>query len=475
MAITVLSQPQELQAGYNPVKFYLDSTNKNERGFRYVVEVYEGVTKLFEQRYPPRPVDGYADVDISRLVADYLSATIPFDNTTFLRADGHFLKYDIKFGEEYIVEWEFDDYGLNGTFQGGNTGLFQSPTVTPHPFVVGDQVRVKTNATYTDNRASLNGLFTVVGIEDAYDFVISLNDVGSFPATPGTVVFADGRKTIFRDLESIEDLVVFNGTLDLKSFIDWNSDLYKLNAITDARWLTNAPQGFRIKPDSDVWLSFWRNGETGVRYIVRNSNGDIFRCVISGGSNNIIDLYYLLSTDLIALSGSLPVIKDDTQWVTMKIELTSGEDSESFKFNIDRRCTIEDYDIVFMDWLGSFLPFSFSLRSEDMMSIERKQYNKKFGDYADGDFVVNTYDSGHTPFYHDATETKLLRTNYLTDAESVYFKELMTSGWTYIKINGDYYRCTVEVNSHNTIRQKNKNLIRYDVTVKYSMQTPINL
>lgn len=475
MAITVLSQPQELHAGYNPVKFYLDSTNKNERGFRYIVEVYKGVTKLFEKRYPPRPSDGYADVDISRVITDYLSADIPFTNTSNINADNSGLRYDIKFGEEFIVEWEFDDYGFNNTFAGGNTGLFQSPNVTPHPFVVGDQVRVKTNATYTDNRASLNGLFTVVGVVDAYDFVISLNDVGSFPATAGTVVFADGRKTIFRDLEEVVDLVVFNGTLDLKAFINWNSDLYKLNAVTPAKWLTNAPQGFRIKPDAKLWLNYYRAGGTGHSINIYNSNGEQYTAspLVGGVLSNISQVFSGINATPSG-GATLPIIKPNTQWVEFEFEDKDNE-SERLRFNIDRRCTIEDFDILFMDRLGSFLPFSFSLRSEDMMSIERKQYNKKFGDYDTGDFVVNTYDSGHTPFFHDATETKLLRTNYLTDAESVYFKELMTSGWTYINVNGDYYRCTVEATSHNTIRQKNKNLIRYDVTVKHSMQTPINL
>jgi hypothetical protein len=62
----------------------------------------------------------------------------------------------------------------------------------------------------------------------------------------------------------------------------------------------------------------------------------------------------------------------------------------------------------------------------------------------------------------------------MTDAESVYFDELLTSGYTYLKVKGDYFACQVQETSYETQRAINKPLIRKSVTVRYAVQNPIN-
>jgi hypothetical protein len=104
-------------------------------------------------------------------------------------------------------------------------------------------------------------------------------------------------------------------------------------------------------------------------------------------------------------------------------------------------------------------------------------YNKKFGDVntTTNTFNFNTWDSGRTTYHVDLSKDFTLNTNWLTDAESVYFEELLTSGYTFVKIDGQYFACQVQETSFEVQRQKNKNLIRKTITVKLSVDTPINV
>ena len=37
---TIIAQPQQLMPAYNPIKYIIDNTNKNEPGFRYIFSIY---------------------------------------------------------------------------------------------------------------------------------------------------------------------------------------------------------------------------------------------------------------------------------------------------------------------------------------------------------------------------------------------------------------------------------------------------
>ena len=101
-------------------------------------------------------------------------------------------------------------------------------------------------------------------------------------------------------------------------------------------------------------------------------------------------------------------------------------------------------------------------------------YNKQFGDTVAGLVTFNTYDSGTTTYHVDNTREVSLNTNFMTDAESVYFDELLTSGYTYLKVGNDYFACQVQETAYETQRAINKPLIRKSVTVRYAVQNPIN-
>ena len=482
MAVTIISHPQGLHPVYNPTRIEASSTNINEVGFRYVIDVYNATTsvKLFEQRSAPRPGDGRLDIDLSKSLSDFVDKTIPFNTTALSNAAGSWLDVSVEIGEEYSVSWQFDYYEQNNTFSGGNVAIEESTGTTPHGYSVGDQINIVLNTTYNDSRDELNGLFTVIGVVDPYTVVISktlllFNILGTIA---GRMRYADNRRTIFRDLDDV-GFRVFNGALRLKPFKNWNWLDWDADPVSQGKFLTNMPRTYKVKPDSDVWLNMFGEGDSFLdRLRFENSNGDLFNANLNDTGFEVAQVACGLGNHptVTALTGSLPVVKDDTTYVDMWLADSSGARvTEIIRYEIDRRCTIEDYDILFMDRMGSFVPFAFQLRSMEKGTIRREQFNKDYGFYSGGEFDFNLHDSGFTTYHIDFTKSLELNTNWMDDAQSVYFEELLSSPYTYLKVDGDYYSVTVQESSFETQRQKNKNLIRKTVTVTFDINEPVNI
>jgi hypothetical protein len=478
MAITIESTNQgKISAGYNPLRWYLSSTNVNEKAFRYIVEVFKSgtATKLFEKKYAPRPSDGWAEIDISRDVQNFLSAHNPFSNSDYQNAPEHYLKFDIKFGEEYIVAWNFDDY----IFNSGLTGFNQTPNVTAHPFIIGDQVRVELNTTYNDFRDALNGLFTVTLTPDNYTVVTQLPWIGSGGATSGKMYYADNRKSRFLNLTNQLNKTTANLAISLKSMNNFTGDQFLLGTPTVGRFLTDMPRIVKQNENQDNWLVFF-NSYTArtLRLTFENDLGDIaYRTITTTTAQGIVQIASGLGNQgtLTIDSGTLPIVKDDAKIVNVYLTNTSGTPlSEVISYQIDRRCNISDYEIVFMDRLGTFANFAMQLRAYEKGQVNRLTYNKQFGDVVAGLVTFNTWESGTTTYHVDNTKELTLNTNYLTDRESVYFEQLMTSGYVFLKIGNDYFACQVTESGYDVDRTKNGNLIRKSVTVRYAVQNPIN-
>lgn len=483
MALTIISTNQGLlSAGYNPLRYYVDSTNKNEKAFRYIVEVFHASTaiKIFEKKYAPRPVDGYAEVDISRDVQNYLSAHIPFGNSDFNNASEHVLKYDIKFGEEYIVAWNFSDY----VFNSGLTAFIQTPYVISPPVVIGDQIRVELDNVYNDFRDVLNGLFTVTLIIYSLSGDIAVRTnlpwIGSGGATPGKIYCADNRKSRFLNLIVLGGKSTANIAIKLTEMNTFTGGDFSLSSQTLGNFMTTAPKKFTQNPSQDNWLAFWNNYNIlTLRVTFENDLGDIaYRTINTTTAHGVVQIASGLGNMgvLTLLSGTLPIVKSNASNVKVYLTKTNGVGVSALRtFIIDKRCKISDYEIVFMDRFGTFSSFAMQLRAYEKGTVNRLSYNKQFGNVVAGLVVFNTFESGTTTYHVDDTKELSLNTNYMTDEESVYFDELLTSGYTYIKVVDDYFACQVVETGYETQRAVNKPLIKKSVTVRYAVQNPVNV
>jgi hypothetical protein len=470
MATTVIAQAWNgnLNPAFNPLKIIADSTNKNEDGFRYIFDVYRAgtSTKIAEIKPMPRFGDGYGESDISKILQSQVTVDFLRTLTTSQHALNSYIKVDVKIGEEYVSP-------INYTASLTQNGVFVKITAT-HTYIVGDQVIISQDDNGVANPA-IEGLFTVVAVTGTSDFTISALWSNVNDATiNGSTLYADNRKTIFRDITTLSNYTCFNGALSFRDFSSYTPNDYDLSGVLD-KMLTDFLSESRILPTSHVWFNAFTNGNVHeVKF--ENSNGDIFHYdtttahLVSQLCVAHPDIDNTLSVD----TGTTPLIKDDTEWYDVWL-IRSGQKSRKYRFNIDKRCVINDYEIMFMDRMGAIGSFSFQLKDELNGTVKKTTYNKNItGSVASQRWGYSTTERGMTSIGVSQEQELTLRTNYMTEDENEYFAQLITSPYTWLRLGRDWYACTISDTSFKIDRQNVKRLIKKEIKVKVSTQDSIN-
>ena len=154
MATSLIAKPQSITTAYNPVKYIYDSTNNNEDGFRYIFDIYDSTaTKIAEYRLLPN-IDGYGEIDLSRLLQGYVSYDFDDSITSSFDATNSYYEYEVRVGEEYIEDVSY-------TASVTQNGSFVTITAT-HAFQVGDQVTIaQTGTGPTDNPLAVTAFLNI--------------------------------------------------------------------------------------------------------------------------------------------------------------------------------------------------------------------------------------------------------------------------------------------------------------------------
>ena len=482
MATTIIAQPQDFTPAYNECKFIVDSTNVNNDGFRYIFEVFEAGTATRIGYYKALPTygTGYGEQDLSKLLSNMVTFDFDPTITTFYDAANSYYNYDVKIGEEYIYEL---NYTASLVDNGGSVRI----TAT-HAFQVGDQINIVQGVGGAAANPGVEGLHTVIAITGTTNFTINALWADVTDATiNGTVKYADNRKTITLNIVSTLDKHIFNGVQPWLDMPNWDETDYELDGITKS-WLTNQPKTFNCTPSQDLWLNLRGDG-VGInkRVYFENDNGDLFYKAIAGGDyikgvavgpNNF--------GSLTVESGTAPLIKNDTK--IYQVWYSDGAfnpvQSLAYEITIDRRPVITQYNILFLDRMGSWSSFAFQLKTYEKLNIKRETYNKDVPGYVTGSqWKYKSYEQGSVNYNTQVSKTIDLNTNWMTEAQAYYFQELVTSPQTYIApvtfvsceyVLGDYISCNVMNNSFDIDTVRNKHLIRQQLQVRLSNNDMIN-
>jgi hypothetical protein len=483
---------------FNPLVYGFDSSNKNEPGFRYVVEVYPAgasaaqiSNRIFEARVAPRPNDGYGYIDLSKIIANRMTSDLQLASTTSYAALNSFYAYDVYIGEEYVTNWPYQaslPLPNNRTMLGPTGGTGASGTQPAHNYVVNDQILIKQTAAPSspDYRALIEGLHTVFDVPDTFNIVIDVPLAGG-TSTGGLTTYADNRTTIFRGWNSAgmltySDQVAWNGALQWSDWPTYNEINYRVNGATASSnkvLLTNLPENFWVTEKQDLHILFavGTTGATTTRAYFQNDTGDLFYKSISDpGYCRIFTAGPSSSGSLVGVTGSAPLVKPTTAYYDFWMADSTGATvSQSYTVNIDRRCEIDDVEILFLDRLGSYLSYSFNLRKIHRGTVKRETFNRQVGNITGNKWSYNIAEGGVLNSDISADEEFEIRTNWMTYEMNVYFEELVTSAVTYIRLNGTYYSCIILDNTFEIQSASNKKPIRRTLRVQLSSSSIVNI
>ena len=475
MSQTTIASPQVFSPAYNPLKFIIDSTNKNNTGFKYIFQVFEAGTanKIGEYKMLPRFGDGYGEQDLSKLLQTQVSWDLNTLSTSWYNAPNSRYLYDVKVGEEQLAEYF---YTANLTNNAGNTRVHATNT-----FVVGDQVLI-VQADGGVANPQLEGLHTVLSAT-ASTFTVgvpfsSITDI----TINGLVYYADNRKIITLNVTTFEDFIAFNGAVRWTDWSIYNQTDYKLT-LADKQWLTNQPQQFSCTLAEDLYLNLW--GAKGHdRIVFVNSNAASFYKDISNVDE--ISQVPVGPNNYGTLTGTGVLIDSTVEWYDVYYRTALGIESLKYRINLDRRESITEYDILFLDRLGSYSSFAFQLKSYERGEVTREVFNKDVQGYvnANDNWTYHTEDMGFTQLNLNVVKSMDLNTNFMTQDMAQYFEELLTSPQTFVKsveyicgeapASSTYQPCIIQNNTYEVFKQRNKNLIKQSITIKLSNQDNIN-
>jgi hypothetical protein len=149
--------------------------------------------------------------------------------------------------------------------------------------------------------------------------------------------------------------------------------------------------------------------------------------------------------------------------------------SKKYRIDLDRRCRIEDIQILFMDRKSSWGSYAFQLRKLENVTTEKTLWRKEIPKVITPGWVtMDRADSGLSVLHSKIKKTWQLNTNWMNDAMSVYFEELLSSPYCYINFgDGKWYSCLVEDGTYQTLRYKNERLIRKTISCYASLDTPV--
>ena len=488
MAQTTIAQPQSFTPAYNPVKYIIDSTNKNNTGFKYIFDVYNGATRIGRFKTLPTYGTGYGEVDLSKFLSSYVSWDFDPNVTLDYDAVNSYYQYQIKTGEEYLAEFSY-------TSALTNSGGFVRVNVS-NTFAIGDQINI-TQADGGTANPLVEGLHSVTNASATwFEIGVSWSSVTD-ANIDGVVTYADNRKVVTYDIQTLTSGNVFNGARRWTEFVYWNADEYNLNDPTKY-WLTNQPlTNFSCTIAQDLWLN--ARARVGKKIVFENSNGDLFsKTIVTNSTIQQIAVGPNNHGILTPAVGTLPLVKDDTTYYEFWFE-DGTQKSRKYRVDIDRRVQISEYDVVFLDRMGSYSSFAFQLKSYERGEVTREEYNQDVtGFVSGGEWSYNYEEFGYSTINLNAVKSLELNSNYMTQDMAEYFEELVTSPQCFLKVvqyvtteDGEllldedgclvhisestmYVPVIVTTNSYEVFKQRNKNLIKQTINVKLANNDAIN-
>ena len=483
--IIAQASAQILMPAYNPIKYIYSSTNVLLQGFKYIFDVYESGTlnKIAEYRVMPTYSTGFGEIDLSKLLQSFVSYDLNLTNTSVYNAvDSHY-KYDLHIGEEYLTTTTY----INAlTFSGLNVQINVANT-----FVAGDQINI-TQADLGVANPNLEGLFTVLSVGVGFLVVNSPWSAVTNANIDGDITYADGRKTVTRDLLLDNNNFVFNGAFKWVDWPSYNYQDYMLNGITD-EFLTTFPAAnlnMYCTLSQDMWVDAVANGSPTApdTMVFENDGGNIFEKVvtavdhvsgISVGPNNFGVLTLVFGSGLL--------IEPTTEYYDFHYERNGVVRSATYRINIDRRIRTTEYSILFLDKLGSWGSFAFTLNSYEKGTVTREQFNRDVAGYINGvnQWSYDLTDRGMTNTYVSTDTTIDLATDFMTMDMASYFTELISSPFTFVKqasyavdcdapVSTDYVSCNIMTSDFQVYNQRNKNLIKQNITIKLANNDIVN-
>ena len=300
-----------------------------------------------------------------------------------------------------------------------------------------------------------------------------------------------GGDSIFTKLKS-----VWNGVRNEIEWLDFDYTNYTINTTsTTKKFLTDSPRTIRIDSGQSHDLSFITNNDNGTsQYNIKAYSGyNATGSLVADGvvSNNIAanqdwaSRYFRIPVGTYDIGNIDPTLYTDsllgttpstalTGAASYTIHLednTNAQTSEKVTFNINEVCTkYNEVRVHFLNRLGGYDAFNFYLKSIHQTDIKKDKYDQQSHDWNGSSYTYTKKNRGTTDYNVSLKKKLTVNTDYLTEEESVWMEDLITSPSAYIDENNELIAVNLDARRIQRKTSLNDKLMQYTFELGYSIK-----
>lgn len=305
-------------------------------------------------------------------------------------------------------------------------------------------------------------------------FAIQFTVEGSFNPTSSVQQLGDAVNSA--------QYIIFNGVLQYDNYLtqtgaDYGYNLkknllYTAKSTSAAKFLTNAPTTLYANVNDYGTLSFLNFLPTSTDRIKQinlvyykndgtTSSESITQNYTNGGATNLDNIFTQLlyfgafPGNLQNWSGTFQGIvalgKIEGGYYTVQAQNDADELQQIYTINVN--CpNLKGYESIRLTWLnqwGVWDYYTFTMKSTKSLTTNRTTYTQMSGTWNDSTYRINGFQGGKKNFRVNSTERITVNTDFVTEADAVWFEELINSQEVYV-LNG----YETETAPYNTMTNK---------------------
>ena len=307
-------------------------------------------------------------------------------------------------------------------------------------------------------------------LESRVSVDISADDNRILPNTNSNVeyqvkfgeAYGSSGTVIYPNLTTISGKYLWNAVLDYPTFCNYASGDYIGEFLTENPLLVD---GMQLTVDDNAWL-YWNNYNLDTSYVkvvTYNSANTLIATFkidnkystsrflrIPTGPYNILNI-----PDAQFTLGVQPIITGSVDHYTVQtFDSSNAAISKEAEYKIIADCTrYEKRRLQFLNELGGYDTFNFTLVSKETMDIERSIFKKDLGSYGSSYSFVNSPNDRAYSQYHTKIKDKVsIQSDWVTEEQLAWLEQLVTS--PDVRLDDGTY--LIPINITNTTFEKKK-------------------
>lgn len=482
VSVSVLTNPPTLGPAMAELWMRTDSTSSGLTDFKYVFTPFYklepfGTTTystIGSYRVPPRPDGGNGLFTPNRLLKSNFVYNVNPYIARFNPVASGLVNYQIRYGCEYDPNLTFTDT----ISVSGSLGFTFS---VAHDLSVNDIITInKDNKNYNPG---YDGTCSVVSIPNIY----SIRTDKTFNTTTLLANEAGSVDLVSKISGTTSAAYAWPGTKQYQEN-NTNFSTYFISATT-SKFLTNQPDYVKVQEDDYQTISFmfiqnaYTNWRMGIDFYDASGNqlfGTTSHISLSASNTYLRQDFGIGPKNLSNIGITMSLV--DTYRCFLNIPPDEpgqqpSRGSEYKYFKVDRTCSSYDKTrICFLNRRGGFDYFNFTLDNKKQIEIKRTEYQKELAwNYSIGD-------RGQSILSQDSTTKHTAVSNWISENESIWLEELLTSPEVYVLGNTSvlggastgYKLPIILTDSNYEVKTYMRNQV-FNLTLNYRMANDLNL